>query len=246
MMVRTYSSEDVIAVNAHLAAAPAEEVLAWAVGELHPRIGLASSFGVEDMVLIDMLSRIRPRARIFTLDTGRLPQETYDLLETVRTRYGAVEVYAPETAAVEEMVAQHGPNLFYRSVELRKRCCHVRKVEPLRRALAGLDAWITGLRREQASTRAAIERVELDAGNGNRLKINPLTEWTAEDVWAYIRAHGVPYHALHDRGFPSLGCAPCTRAVQPGEDPRAGRWWWEQDAHKECGLHPAESRAAGR
>ncbi len=245
MTVRDFSSEDVIALNARLAGAPAEDVLAWAIREFHPRIALATSFGAEDMVLIDMMSRIRPRPRIFTLDTGRLPQETYDLIEIVRARYGDIDVYAPEAAAVEAMVTRHGPNLFYRSVELRKLCCHVRKVEPLSRALEGLDAWITGLRRDQAPTRAAIGRAELDA-NGKRVKINPLADWTGDEVWTYIHAHSVPYNALHDRGFPSIGCAPCTRAVQRGEDPRAGRWWWEQDAHKECGLHPAGDREAGR
>lgn len=246
MTVRDFSSKDVMALNARLAGTPAEGVLSWAVREFHPRIALAASFGAEDMVLIDMLSRIRPRTRVFTLDTGRLPQETYDLIEIARARYGDIAVYAPEASAVEAMVAHHGPNLFYRSVELRKLCCHVRKVEPLRRALEGLDAWITGLRRDQAPTRAAIGRAELDDADGRRVKINPLADWTGDEVWTYIHAHNVPYNALHDRGFPSIGCAPCTRAVRRGEDPRAGRWWWEVDAHKECGLHPAGDREAGR
>jgi len=243
MHTRSYSPSDASATDARLEGASPEEVLAWAAGEFHPRIALASSFGAEDMVLIDMLSRVHPRPRIFTLDTGRLPQETYDLIEHARARYGDIEIYAPEAARVEEMVTQHGPNLFYRSVELRKLCCHVRKIEPLHRALDGLDAWITGLRREQAPTRTAIHRVELDIANGARVKINPLANWTWNDVWTYLGAHNVPYNALHDRGYPSIGCAPCTRAVGPNEDPRAGRWWWEETAHKECGLHPAGVRA---
>jgi phosphoadenosine phosphosulfate reductase len=209
----------------------------------HPRIGFASSFGAEDMVVLDMLSRLHLRPKVFTLDTGRLPQETYDLMDVARSRYGAIEIYAPAAARVEEIVGEHGPNLFYRSIELRKLCCHVRKIEPLHRALDGLDAWITGLRREQAPTRTAIAHVEPDRANGSRVKINPLADWTWDAIWTYIRAHDVPYNALHDRGFPSIGCAPCTRAVRPGEDPRAGRWWWEQQDQKECGLHPAGLRA---
>ncbi len=242
-MTQTYSPESIEAMNARLVGAPAEDILAWAAQVFHPRIGFASSFGAEDMVVLDLLSRLRLRPKVFTLDTGRLPQETYDLMDAARSRYGAIEIYAPAAARVEEIVGEHGPNLFYRSIELRKLCCHVRKIEPLHRALEGLDAWITGLRREQASTRTAIGYVELDVANGNRVKINPLADWTWDDVWTYIHAHDVPYNALHDRGFPSIGCAPCTRAVRPGEDARAGRWWWEQPDQKECGLHPAGLQA---
>lgn len=239
-MQSRYSAEQTDDMNARLAGAPAEEVLRWAVEAFGDRVGMATSFGAEDMVLIDMVSRISPAPRIFTLDTGRLPQETYDLIEATRTRYGmGIRVYAPEAHAVQEMVGTHGPNLFYRSVDLRKLCCHVRKTEPLARALAGLDAWITGLRREQAPTRAQIRPIAVDTANGGLLKINPLADWTWEAVWSYIRAHEVPYNALHDRGYPSIGCAPCTRAVRPDEDLRAGRWWWELDAQKECGLHVA-------
>ncbi len=223
----------------------AEEVLGWALAEYHPRIGFASSFGAEDVVVIDMLVRRQPSARVFTLDTGRLPEETYRLIDAVRERYGlAVEVYAPRADAVEALVREHGVNLFYRSVELRKRCCGVRKVEPLTRALAGLTAWITGLRREQAVTRTAVRKVEVDADHGGIVKVNPLADWTWEQVWDYIRTHGLPYNALHDQGYPSIGCAPCTRAVAPGEDLRAGRWWWERPDTKECGLHPAKATAA--
>ncbi len=219
----------------------AEEILAWALEEFHPQIALASSFGAEDAVLIDMLAKLDPQARVFTLDTGRLPAETYALMDAIRERYGlTIEVYFPEARTVEAMVREHGVNLFYRSVENRKLCCGVRKVEPLGRALRGLEAWITGLRREQAVSRARVGKVEIDAEHGGIIKVNPLGDWTWAEVWGYIRARHVPYNALHDRGYPSIGCAPCTRAVRPGEDPRAGRWWWEQDpAAKECGLHPA-------
>ncbi|MBI4247554.1 MAG: phosphoadenylyl-sulfate reductase [Candidatus Rokubacteria bacterium] len=219
----------------------AEDILAGALERFHPRIALAASFGAEDMVLIDLLARLDPRARVFTLDTGRLPAETYELIDAVRARYGfAVEIYVPRTEAVEAMVREHGVNLFYASVENRKRCCEVRKVEPLGRALAGLEAWITGLRRDQAVTRVAVDKVEVDRSHGGILKLNPLADWTWDDVWQYLRAHDVPYNALHDRGYPSIGCAPCTRAVEPGEDLRAGRWWWETPETKECGLHVAK------
>jgi phosphoadenosine phosphosulfate reductase len=228
----------------------AEQVLAWALEAFQPRIALASSFGAEDVVLIDMLTRInrdaRRDARVFTLDTGRLPGETYAVMEAIRDRYGVtIEVLFPGTDAIEAMVRERGVNLFYRSVEDRKRCCHVRKVEPLRRALAGLDAWITGLRRDQAVTRTEARKVELDRDQGGIVKVNPLADWTWEQVWAYIRAHDVPYNRLHEQGYPSIGCAPCTRAVGPAEDLRAGRWWWEQDfAAKECGLHADGRRRA--
>ncbi len=227
-------------LNDQLRAAGPEELLRWAIDAFSPRLALASSFGAEDVVLIDMLSRLEPPTRIFTLDTGRLPAETYTLMEAIRDRYGlSIEVYFPQAEAVEAMVRERGVNLFYKSVENRKLCCGVRKVEPLGRALAGLDAWITGLRREQAVTRTQVEKVELDADHGGLIKVNPIADWTWDQVWAYIRAQSLPYNALHDRGYPSIGCAPCTRAVEPGEDLRAGRWWWERDpAAKECGLHP--------
>jgi phosphoadenosine phosphosulfate reductase len=218
----------------------AVELLGWALERFRPRIALASSFGAEDVVLIDLLMELDPRARVFTLDTGRLHSETYALAQALRDRYGlTIDVYFPRTEATEAMVRAHGVNLFYASVENRKLCCGVRKVEPLGRALEGLDAWITGLRREQAVTRGRVRKVEIDADHGGILKLNPLADWSWDRVWGYIRDHAVPYNALHDAGFPSIGCAPCTRAVKPGEDLRAGRWWWEQDAAaKECGLHP--------
>jgi len=223
-----------------LEAMDAVELLGWALERFRPRIALASSFGAEDVVLIDLLMELDPRARVFTLDTGRLHSETYALAQALRDRYGlAIDVYFPRTEAVEAMVRAHGVNLFYASVENRKLCCGVRKVEPLGRALEGLDAWITGLRREQAVTRGRVRKVEIDADHGGIVKLNPLADWSWDRVWGYIRDRAVPYNALHDAGFPSIGCAPCTRAVRPGEDLRAGRWWWEQDAAaKECGLHP--------
>lgn len=221
----------------------AEEILEWALERFGDRIALASSFGAEDVVLIDILAKIKPSARIFTLDTGRLPQETYDVMERIREKYGIkIEVFFPDPRDVEEMVNEHGPNLFYRSVEFRQLCCHVRKVRPLERALSQLDAWITGLRRGQSITRKEIKKVEEDERyfDGQRrvlLKLNPLADWTEKDVWEYIRKNSVPYNSLHDRNYPSIGCAPCTRPVQPGEDIRAGRWWWETPEKKECGLH---------
>ncbi len=233
-------TQSIPARSEELESKTAQEILVWALGEFHPRIALAASFGAEDVVVIDMLMKLNRKARVFTLDTGRLPYETYSLMEAIRERYGlAIEVYFPEAPAVEAMTREHGVNLFYRSIENRKLCCHVRKVEPLGRALAGLDAWITGLRRDQAVTRTGVRKVEVDAERGGIIKVNPLADWMSEQVWAYIRAHDVPYNALHDRGYPSIGCAPCTRAVAPGEDPRAGRWWWENPETKECGLHPA-------
>jgi phosphoadenosine phosphosulfate reductase len=217
----------------------AQDVLKLALEKFGQKVALSSSFGAEDMVLIDMLMKIDSKARVFTLDTGRLPQETYNVIDATRQKYGAtIDVFFPQAEAVQAMVAEHGVNLFYHSVENRKLCCGVRKMESLRRALSGLDGWITGLRREQSVTRTAVHKVEWDEAN-QLVKVNPLVEWSEEDVWKYIREHNVPYNALHDRGYPSIGCVPCTRAVQPGEHERAGRWWWEHPETKECGLHVA-------
>lgn len=238
--------EELEAAAAWLEGRPPAEVLRWAIETFGRRLALASSFGAEDVVLIDMVASIDPGARVFTIDTGRLPYETYELIDRIRDRYGiSIEVYFPRADGVEAMVREHGVNLFYHSVELRRLCCHVRKVEPLERALATVDAWVTGLRREQAPTRARVREVEADAAHPGKVKVNPLAAWTRQDVWAYIRRHGVPYNPLHDRGYPSIGCAPCTRAVEPGEEDRAGRWWWEHGAHKECGLHLAPQPASG-
>ncbi len=224
-----------------LSSATPQEVLSWAVTKYGDRMALASSFGAEDMVLLDMLAKIQPQARVFTLDTGRLPSETYDLIDQVQKKYPQLQlkIYYPQTEAVQKMVQEKGINLFYYSVDNRKLCCQVRKVEPLQRALAGLEAWVTGLRRDQTANRQQMQVVEWDSNN-QLVKINPLINWTWQEVWRYIRQNYVPYNALHDRNFPSIGCAPCTRAVQEGEDPRAGRWWWEQ-GNQECGLHVLRS-----
>lgn len=216
----------------------AERVLKWAVSRFGGRVALACSFGAEDVVLLDMMAKIAGAPRVFVLDTGRLHQETYELMDRCRARYQMeFEVYCPRTDLLEQLLRTRGPNSFYLSVDQRKECCHVRKVEPLARALSGLDAWVTGLRRSQSVTRSDIGKVERDEAHGGIPKINPLADWSEEQVWEYIRAHGVPYNPLHDRGFPSIGCVPCTRAVGPGEDIRAGRWWWESPDLKECGLH---------
>ncbi len=201
------------------------------------RIALASSMGLEDQVLTDMLVRLDPAARIFTIDTGRLFPETYQLIEKTNMRYGIrMEVYFPDHTAVEKYVADAGINAFYESVELRKACCRARKIEPLLRALSTLDVWICGLRNQQSVTRTGTQLVEWDEAN-QLIKVNPLVHWSEDDVWEYIHQHEVPYNKLHRQGFPSIGCQPCTRAVSEGEDIRAGRWWWEDPNHKECGLH---------
>ncbi len=215
-------------------------VLAQAVRDYAP-VAFANSLGAEDMVLTDLIAKHQPAISMFSLDTGRLPQETYDLMDEVRTRYEIpLHIYFPDSAKVEEYVAQQGVNGFYDSVDNRKRCCHIRKVEPLKRALAGKRAWITGMRREQAVTRSGLEVSAFDADNGLQ-KFNPLLEWTHDDIWEYIRQFDVPYNALHDRFYPSIGCAPCTRAIAMGEDIRAGRWWWEHPEQKECGLHVGQA-----
>jgi len=217
--------------------ARARHVLAVAEKNHSPAV-LASSFGAEDMVVLDLIARDGLAIRTFTLDTGRLPRETHALIADVRKRYGIdVDVYSPWPESVDAYVAEHGLDGFYDGVAQRKACCGIRKVEPLRRALAGKRAWVTGLRREQADSRAAIAEAERD--EAHRLwKYNPLVDWSESEVWQYLRDNRVPYNALHDRGYPSIGCEPCTRAVKPGEHARAGRWWWEQDgARKECGLH---------
>jgi phosphoadenosine phosphosulfate reductase len=201
------------------------------------RIALASSMGPEDQVLTDMLVAIDPKVRIFTIDTGRLFPETYHLIDRTNDRYGIrVEVYFPDHTAVEQYVAEHGINAFYQSVELRKACCHARKIEPLLRALSTLDVWICGLRRSQSVTRTGVKLVEWDEANG-LIKVNPLVEWSEEQMWQYVKEHQVPVNTLHRKNFPSIGCQPCTRAVEPGDDVRSGRWWWENPECKECGLH---------
>lgn len=200
-------------------------------------VALASSFGVEDMVLTDLIHRHHLAISIFTLDTGRLHEETHRLMQRVRERYRlAVAVFAPEPADLAAYLAAHGPNAIYESVALREECCRLRKVAPLKRALAGNRAWITGQRREQSPTRRALAFREHDAENGLE-KFNPLADWSSDEVWTYIRTNEVPYNALYDQDYASIGCAPCTRPIAAGEDLRAGRWWWEDPNHRECGLH---------
>lgn len=216
----------------------AQEILEWAIHTFGSKVGLASSFGAEDVVVIDMMAKIDVNAKIFTLDTGRLNQETYDVMDDTRTRYGIkIEIFFPDQKEVEEMVRNLGMNLMYASVENRKLCCEIRKVHPLNRALANLEGWITGLRRDQATTRVDIKKIEIDSSHGGILKLNPIADWTSDMVWDYIRKNNVPYNKLHDMGYPSIGCEPCTRPIKIGEDPRAGRWWWESTTNKECGLH---------
>lgn len=214
-----------------------EEVLQYFLAEYRGYIGLASSLSNEDQVLTAMICDIDSSARIFTLDTGRLFPETYSLIERTNMTYGIkIQLFFPDYHEVEKMVSEHGVNLFYESIENRRMCCHARKLEPLKRAFEGLKVWICGLRHEQSVTRTGNQVVEWDEANGI-IKINPLVDWTEAQTWEYIKKHGVPYNALHDKGFPSIGCQPCTRAVKPGEDVRAGRWWWESPEHRECGLH---------
>ena len=223
-------------------AAAALALLREAVAEFgtHGELAFANSFGAEDMVLTDLILSNALPITVFSLDTGRLPAETYSLIGEVERRYGSkLEIYFPDASAVETFVRSHGINAFYDSVELRKACCGVRKMEPLRRALAGRKAWITGLRAAQSVTRAGLPVRETDTANGLE-KLNPLSDWTETEVWAYIRMNEVPYNALHDQFYPSIGCAPCTRAIAVGEDVRAGRWWWENPETKECGLHVKE------
>jgi len=216
---------------------PAEAVLDYIFNSFDGKVGFSSSFGVEDQVILHMLNSINSDAYVFTLDTGRLFPETYDLMDITSKRYDIkVNVFFPDTTDVQKMVNEKGINLFYESIENRKLCCHIRKVEPLNRALKGLDAWVTGLRSGQSMTRKNNRVVEWDEKN-NLIKINPLIDWTEKQVWDFVKENKVPYNSLHDKGFPSIGCQPCTRAIMPGEDIRAGRWWWENPDTRECGLH---------
>lgn len=232
-----FSPDKLESLNKELAGKPAEEIIRWAADTFGSDITLASSFGAEDVVVIDMIAKVAPEIPVFTLDTGRLHQETYDVMELVRVKYELPIVSMfPAREAVEQLEREKGFYSFRESIDNRKECCGIRKMEPLKRALAGKRAWMTGLRASQAVTRTDMDVVEWDEGNGIA-KVNPLIEWDEDQVWDYIRANGVPYNALHDQNFPSIGCAPCTRAIQPGEDIRAGRWWWENPDSKECGLH---------
>jgi len=212
----------------------------------HGRLVYSNSLGAEAMVLTDIIWTHLPQIDVFSIDTGRLYEETYSLLEQLQQHYQRrVRVVYPDAEALERLVARQGVNGFYHSLEARMECCRVRKVEPFRRAIAGFPAWITGVRREQSAGRARAQPMEWDAEHG-LYKISPLLEWTEEQVWQYIRAHRLPYNPLHDRQYPSIGCSPCTRAIQPGESRRAGRWWWEQPESRECGLHPRVRHAAAQ
>jgi phosphoadenosine phosphosulfate reductase len=224
-------------LNIRLKGKNPQDVLSYFLKNYKDKVAFSSSFGAEDQVITEMIASLGLPCRIFTLDTGRLFQETYDLIDKTRDTYNIpIEVFFPDFKRVEEMVASKGPNLFYKSVENRKLCCGIRKTEPLKRALEGVDIWVTGIRREQSITRYGIKMVEMDNVSGI-LKVNPLYDWTEGQVWEYIEARKIPYNELHDKGFPSIGCLPCTRAIEPGEDVRSGRWWWEQPESKECGLH---------
>ena len=229
-----------------LAGKEAAQILAWSQAEFGPdRVSLASSFSIEDQVLTHILSLLNPAARIFTLDTGRQFQETYDVMQQTIEKYGSrYEVAVPAAEEVAALVAKAGPNAMYQSLTQREACCTVRKLRPLSRMLAGVGAWICGLRRDQALTRTETDLIEWDGRHG-KYKISPLADWSEADVWHYIRDNDVPYNALYDRGFRSIGCAPCTRPVGTGEDIRAGRWWWEKPEHKECGLHRKQRLANG-
>jgi len=210
---------------------------------LHPRIAMASSFGAEDVAVIDMIMKINPKARIFTLDTGRLNQETYDVMDEIHTKYNLnIEVMFPDHNEVEQMVRVNGMNLFYHSIGNRKLCCGIRKVHPLNRMLSTLDGWITGLRADQTEVRLNANKLEIDSQHNDIIKVNPIINWTWEQTWDYVKKNNVPYNKLHDKGFPSIGCEPCTRAIKSGEPLRAGRWWWELDPQKECGLHADHSK----
>jgi len=223
--------------NREVEGAAPQEIISYFTGKFGDRIAFATSLGAEDQVITEMIASAGHEMKIFTLETGRLFQETYDLLDITREKYGLdIDVCFPDHVDVEEMVNTKGINLFYKNVENRKLCCFIRKTEPLKRALQGMDAWICGLRRDQSPGRAAIHAVEWDAIH-QKIKVNPLADWTTGQVWDYIHSHKIPYNTLHDKGYASIGCLPCTRPIDPGEDIRAGRWWWETLGNKECGLH---------
>ena len=243
------SESEVESLAAEYETKGAEDVLRWVLGTFGSRAAISTSFQAEGMVVIDMACRIQPDVRVFTIDTGRLPQETYNLIDEVRKHYGiAVEVYSPNQDELAGFVRQHGINPFYESVSKRLLCCEIRKVNPLKRVLSNLDAWITGIRRTQSDIRSAAAKIGLDVLHDNMIKVNPVADWTHDRVWEYIRSRGVPHNQLYDQGYTSIGCGPCTRPIQPGEDQRAGRWWWEDGVPKECGIHiqmTGTSKAAG-
>ncbi len=224
-------------LNNRLAGKPAGEVIRYFIEKHKSGLGFSTSLGAEDQVITQLIATVDPGSYIFTLDTGRMFPETYDLIDITQQRYKVkISVFFPNPSAVEEMVNKKGINLFYESIANRKLCCQVRKIEPLQRALKNVDFWISGLRREQSVTREELSLVEWDNLN-KKIKVNPLIDWKSDDLWDYIRQYNIPYNPLHDKGFPSIGCQPCTRPIEEGEDIRAGRWWWENPDMKECGLH---------
>jgi phosphoadenosine phosphosulfate reductase len=219
-----------------------QDVLAFFCREFQGKVTFSSSLGAEDQVITWMIANETLPVRIFTLDTGRLFPETYDLLDITIKKYGVpIDVMFPDARRVQEMVNEKGINLFYESIENRKLCCHIRKVEPMTRALDGMKVWITGVRKDQSSTRTDMQLADWDANYGI-IKVNPLINWSEQDVWDFIKQNRIPYNTLHDKGFPSIGCQPCTRAILPGEDLRAGRWWWEHPDTRECGLHTDQEK----
>lgn len=227
-------------LNAHMQDKSAEELIRFVLDSYPGKVTFGSSLGAEDQVILDMMCKCCKDFTVFTLDTGRLFPETYELIDRTTKKYGiTLKVHFPDSEQVEEMVNSRGINLFYDSVENRKLCCYLRKIEPLKKALPGNDIWITGLRKDQSVNRFFTKRIEWD-DKYEIVKVSPLHTWTEKQVWNYIHEHDVPYNILHDRGFPSIGCQPCTRAVKEGEDSRAGRWWWEAPEHNECGLHSKE------
>ncbi|MEA2618049.1 MAG: phosphoadenosine phosphosulfate reductase [Chloroflexota bacterium] len=250
-MTRTagVDAAELVSTARGLEAGHPRDIVGWALGRFQPaRTAVVTSLQADGMAVVDMALRIDPEVRIVTIDTGRLPEETYAYLDRVRAYYGrGIEVRFPDRATVERFTSAHGVNAFRESVERRLDCCHLRKVEPLERLLAGLDCWLTGLRRDHSARRRSVDVVELDSAHGGVIKVNPVAAWDEAAVRAYLADRGVPLHPLYERGYRSLGCAPCTRAVAEGDDPRSGRWWWERDVDKECGIHgrplwPAQRR----
>ncbi|AXX88486.1 phosphoadenosine phosphosulfate reductase [Malaciobacter marinus] len=224
-------------LNEQLKNSSTQEVIEFFLNQYRSKVALASSLGAEDQVLTDIIFKIDKSSKVFTLDTGRLNPETYDVMDATNLKYGVkLDVYFPNLDKVEQLYQTQGINGHFESIDNRKKCCNIRKIEPLKRALKNLDVWFTGLRSSQSITREDMKLVEWDEAF-KLIKVNPLIKWSEKDVWDYIKANSVPYNKLHDKGYPSIGCAPCTRAVKDGEDIRAGRWWWENPEHKECGLH---------
>ena len=236
-MMKTITADEIATLNAQFCNTSPEEILRHFLSQYGNTIALSSSLSIEDQALLDMMLHIRREARVFTLDTGRLFPETYKLIDETNLHYNIkMEVFSPLTDDLQRFVHEQGINPFYESIEKRHACCQIRKLEPLQRALTGLSAWVCGLRRQQSITRSDMKAIEWDERHG-LLKINPLINWTEGQVWDYIKQHNVPYNELHDKGYPSIGCEPCTRAVKRTDDIRSGRWWWENATHRECGLH---------